>query len=112
MKPTTIPEERQSQNKTFGFYGTFKCNYKTSDQETDKAFDQAVTVIMECLKIPAGVARRLLDSRWGRHAADQVSKPETLKYYINKSTRTKSGRLILKEYLDCARQADAEFYGC
>lgn len=59
-----------TQNADWGFWGTTK-NIVETDKATQKAWDEAFTLICEIAKFTPLETVALLDSRWGRHMADQ-----------------------------------------
>lgn len=63
----------KSQNKDWGFYGTAKGYLKNSD-DISELWSKVSVAIMAIGKLTPTEARLLLDSRWGRHIADQYAK--------------------------------------
>lgn len=61
-----------TQNIDWGFWGTTKNIVKT-DKATKKAWDEAFTLIREIAEFTPLETVAFLDSRWGRHTADQFS---------------------------------------
>jgi len=58
-------------NEGWGFSATLQSNLKLSDAATVDAFDRAVRFTAKRLDMDLDSARRFLDSRLGRHLADQ-----------------------------------------
>jgi len=73
-KAESLVERIQTQNKEYGFFGTFKTNNEVGDSEAEKAYAAAHTQAKKYLSLNDEEAREFLDSRHGRHYADQVDK--------------------------------------
>jgi len=65
MASNTIP---QTQNREWGFFGTINHH---GDPEI--AWPIAITAIADATALPATTVQAFLDSRYGRHFADEVS---------------------------------------
>lgn len=63
----------QSQNKEWGFYQTMRLNYDIEEATMDRIFDQVGHSIAQSLAVSEDQARFFLDSRYGRHFADELS---------------------------------------
>jgi hypothetical protein len=66
-------EAIQTDNKTFGFYGTVKSNFSLSDSDAAKAFDETGKMLGRMLALDDDQAVKALDSTYGRHFADMLS---------------------------------------
>lgn len=64
----------KTSNKAWGFYGTYKSCHETSDRDTARAYAAAHGAVMTVLGMDAAETKEWLDSRNGRHLADQVAK--------------------------------------
>ncbi len=64
-----MTEILETQNKEWGFWGTTK-NIVISGRKTQKAWNEAFKLISEIADFTPEETRDLLDSRWGRHTAD------------------------------------------
>jgi hypothetical protein len=64
----------QTSNPDWGFHGTYKTAHGASDEEAGRAYADAHAQVMKHFKMNHGEAQAFLDSRHGRHMADQVSK--------------------------------------
>lgn len=62
-----------AQNKGWGFYGTLKSNYQLKDSEAAKVFAHAEKQLSKLGKVSIEQARDFLDSKDGRHVADDLS---------------------------------------
>ena len=62
-----------TRNEAWGFYGTALSNLGLSDDEAAKLFDRAVRFTANRLDMKLDAARRFLDSKLGRHLADQCN---------------------------------------
>lgn len=62
-----------SQNKDWGFYGTIKSIFDLSGRDTDKVFDFAENLISKIYDIKDEKSSEFLDSKWGRHLADEIT---------------------------------------
>ena len=69
IQPTT--EKITTGNKAWGFYNTLQATLNLNEAETADAFDRAARFTAKRLDLELPAARRLLDSRLGRHLADQ-----------------------------------------
>ena len=59
----------ETQNKSWGFWGT--CSTHVKKEKVKAAWETAFKVIQEKAGFTAIERRNLLDSRWGRHMADE-----------------------------------------
>ena len=60
-----------TQNKSWGFWGT--CSNLVNKQQTQAAWNGAFTIIQENAGFTPLETLALLDSRWGRHMADEFA---------------------------------------
>ena len=60
-------------NEAWGFYAATRSNLNLSDSEAAALFDRAVRFTAKTLDMKLDAARRFLDSKLGRHLADQCS---------------------------------------
>ena len=60
-----------TKNEAWGFYAATRSNLGLSDNEAAKLFDRAVRFTAKRLDMKLDAARRFLDSKLGRHLADQ-----------------------------------------
>jgi hypothetical protein len=59
-----------TENEAWGFWGTVRSN---TGMDPTEAWLAASVAVMQALAVSPQAARELLDSRFGRHLADQVS---------------------------------------
>lgn len=62
-----------TQNKAWGFYGTLKSNYELSDADAEQVFSYMEDALVSRMGIEATKAGLFLDSKYGRHLADELS---------------------------------------
>lgn len=63
----------KSNNTEFGFYGTIKLNYKLQDKTTSRVYDLVAKRVIKEFYVTEEVAINFLDSRMGRHLADNFT---------------------------------------
>ena len=87
MASTNIP---QTQNREFGFFGTM-----SHHADPERAWDIALAFIAGTTGCSPDATRAFLDSRYGRHFADEVSNHlaagKALAWAINAATATWMG---------------------
>jgi len=94
---------------TWGFHGTLQKNLNLSDAEAAAAFDSAARFTAQRLRIGRDAARRFLDSRLGRHLADQCSSIETVEARLG-ALYTEWKTSVTECRYNVIRVTDAEFY--
>ena len=69
MPAASLPTE----NPCWGFWGTYQTNFDATEEETARAWAEMSAVLIEQLGISPELTRLYLDSRAGRHWADDLS---------------------------------------
>jgi hypothetical protein len=73
-KGESMNESITTKNEEYGFYGTSKVNSDLSGKDTAKLFDIAARKIKALRpKLSDQTVQRILDSKFGRHLADELS---------------------------------------
>lgn len=63
----------KSTNPDWGFFGTTQRNYNFSDEATERLFDATAQMLSKQFKLSAPQIVSFLDSKYGRHFADELS---------------------------------------
>ena len=100
----------ESENKEWGFYGTFLKDRRprfwkeenVSHPKTSNAFDRMARIVMECWKLREEQAQKFLDSRMGRHLCDSLS------YFKGNDKRT--FKRVLERSFGLSGRRYREFY--
>lgn len=66
-------EEALDKDPTWGFLGTMKSNYGVSDKEAEKLYFAMLDNVRKVSKASGSDIEQFLDSKWGRHLADELS---------------------------------------
>ncbi|MCD7780096.1 MAG: hypothetical protein LUH05_05435, partial [Candidatus Gastranaerophilales bacterium] len=67
----------KTKNEKYGFFGTTSINY--SEKQTEKRWNNVFETLLELSGVESEKIRELLDSRYGRHLADQCYKEKDVK---------------------------------
>lgn len=62
-----------TKNTVWGFFGTIQTNYSFSDTVSARLFDATGQMLAKKLKLPVEQIVCFLDSKYGRHFADELS---------------------------------------
>jgi hypothetical protein len=93
---TKMTNTPHTQNTAWGFWGTWQRNFNATDRSTARAWAQAVDALVVA-GFTAEQARRILDSRIGRHMADQVAKRGDVESTVQRLVAHRGWRSGLEE---------------
>lgn len=101
-----MAEVLETLNKEYGFYGTTRQNYPPT--QTEKRWAETFTTLKELSNLQDEVVRRFLDSKAGRHLADNCYDKDDVVNIVKTQWQCKDFRIEIyrREY----KVSDEEFY--